>query len=60
MYNEIFRVISGFPRYISCYIAENRFHLGQCRSYLARKENQKLKILFDFTEKNMAIIHMQG
>ena len=30
LYNEIFRVISGFPRYISCYIAENRFHLGQC------------------------------
>ena len=28
--HEIFRVVSRFPRYISCYIAENRFPLGQC------------------------------
>ena len=27
--HEIFRVVSRFPRYISCYIAENRFPLGQ-------------------------------
>ena len=26
----IFRVVSRFPRYISCYIAENRLLLGQC------------------------------
>ena len=30
--HEIFRVVSRFPRYISCYIAENRFPLGQCIS----------------------------
>ena len=28
--HEILRVISRFPRYISRYIAENRFPLGQC------------------------------
>ena len=28
--HEIFRVVSRFPRYISCYIAENLFSLGQC------------------------------
>ena len=28
--HEIFRVVSRFPRYISCYIAERRFPLGQC------------------------------
>ena len=28
--HEIFRVVSHFPRYISCYFAENRFPLGQC------------------------------
>ena len=28
--HEIFRVVSRFPRYISFYIAENRFRLGQC------------------------------
>ena len=27
--HEIFRVISRFPRYISCYISENRCPLGQ-------------------------------
>ena len=27
--HEIFRVVSRFPRYISCYIAENWFPLGQ-------------------------------
>ena len=27
--HEIFRVVSRLPRYISCYIAENRFSLGQ-------------------------------
>ena len=26
----IFRVVSRFPRYISCYIAESRLSLGQC------------------------------
>ena len=28
--HEIFRVVSRFPRYISCYIAENQLPLGQC------------------------------
>ena len=28
--NEIFCVVSRFPRYFSCYIPENRFPLGQC------------------------------
>ena len=27
---ETFRVVSRFPRYISCYVAESRFPLGQC------------------------------
>ena len=27
---EIFRVVSGFPRYISCYIAESQLPLWQC------------------------------
>ena len=27
---EIFCVVSRFPQYISCYIAENRLPLGQC------------------------------
>ena len=38
--HEIFRVVSRFPRYISCFIAENRFILGQCAAYLQamRKE----------------------
>ena len=26
---EIFRLVSGFPRYSSCYIAESRLPLGQ-------------------------------
>ena len=30
MENVIFRVVSSFPRYISCYISENRLPLGQC------------------------------
>ena len=28
--HELFCVVSRLPRYISCYIAENRFPLGQC------------------------------
>ena len=28
--HEIFRVVSRFPRNISCYILENRLPLGQC------------------------------
>ena len=31
--HEIFRVVSRFPRFISCYIAENRFLLGQCAGF---------------------------
>ena len=27
--HELFRVVSRFPRYISCYIAESRLSLGQ-------------------------------
>ena len=29
--HELFHVILCFPRYISCYIAENGFLFGQCR-----------------------------
>ena len=28
--HEIFHVLSRFPRYISCFIAESQLHLGQC------------------------------
>ena len=28
--HEIFRVLTRFPRYIPCYISENRLPLGQC------------------------------
>ena len=28
--HEIFRIVSRFPRHISCYIAESRFPLGKC------------------------------
>ena len=28
--HEIFRVVSRFPLYISCYISENQLSLGQC------------------------------
>ena len=30
--HELFRLVSLFPRYISFYIAESRFPLGQCTS----------------------------
>ena len=33
--HEIFRVVSRFPRYISCYIAESRSPLGQCAAATA-------------------------
>ena len=31
--HEIFHVVSRFPRYISCYIEENRFTLWQCTAH---------------------------
>ena len=31
--HEIFRVVSRFPCYISCYFAENQFPFGQCTLY---------------------------
>ena len=31
--HEIFRAVSGFSLYISCYIAEYRFSFGQCTLY---------------------------
>ena len=34
--HELFHVVSRFPRYISCYIAENRIPLGQCTSHPAQ------------------------
>ena len=39
--HEIFRVVSRFPRYISCYIAEQLLPLGQCtfQSNLGRPPN---------------------
>ena len=33
MLHEITRVVSRFPLYISCHIAENRLPLGQCGSW---------------------------
>ena len=35
--HEIFRVVSHFPRCISCYIAESRYPLGQCMPPLSWK-----------------------
>ena len=32
MLHELFHVVSRFPRYILCYIAESRLSLGQCRA----------------------------
>ena len=44
--HEIFRVVSRFPRNISCYISESRLPLGQCVStvkiicfYLTREKS---------------------
>ena len=33
--HELFRVVSRFPRYISCYIVENQFPLEECGTELA-------------------------
>ena len=48
--NEIFRVVLRFPRYISCYIAESRFPLGQCNKFanhmVCFNTMQKKKICF--------------
>ena len=42
---EICRVVSRFPHYISCYIAESRFPLGQCRNHKPVVKNlQKLPL----------------
>ena len=34
--HEIFRIVSRFPRKISCFIAENQFPSGQCSGFAAR------------------------
>ena len=43
--HEIFRAVLRFPRYILCYIAENRIPLGQCwytlKSCLLRDINSR-------------------
>ena len=46
--HEIFRVVSRFPRYISCYIAVNRFPLGQYIGYVNTPEH----FIFTITTKN--------
>ena len=60
--HEIFRVVSRFPRYISCYIAENQFSLGQCTAHLHKFP--KLKDIFktknDFFSFTDAIIFLRG
>ena len=33
--HELFREVSRFPRYSSCYIVESRFPLGQCSIHIA-------------------------
>ena len=37
---EKIRVVSRFPCYVSCYIVENRFSLGQCGLRNPRKVNK--------------------
>ena len=39
---EIFRVVSRFPRYISCYAAENQLPLGQCMYIPASRFGQDI------------------
>ena len=46
--HEIFRVVSRFPRNISCYIAVNRFPLGQYIGYVNTPEH----FIFTITTKN--------
>ena len=48
--HEIFRLVSRFPNYISCYIAENRLPLGQC--VLNRAKLAYLTSLTLFTKLN--------
>ena len=48
--HEIFRLVSRFPIYISYYIAENRFPLGQCKACV-HKVHTRFKTHFsDFRE----------
>ena len=41
--HEIFRVVSCFPRYISCYIVENLYPFGQYRKRGNDQARQKRK-----------------
>ena len=50
--HEIFRVVSGFPRYISCYIAENGIPLGQC---IFRGNIKKKNTLYNFLSALMLL-----
>ena len=53
---DIFRVVSRFPRYISCYIAENRLPLGQCKESTVWF-SQKFDSLQSFNHENEAIYY---
>ena len=44
-FREIFRVVSRLHRYISCYIAENRFPLGQCGTLVQSRAGNENNIL---------------
>ena len=44
-FREIFRVVSRLHRYISCFIAENRFPLGQCGTQVQSRAGNEKNIL---------------
>ena len=56
---EIFRVVARFTRYISCYIAENRFPLGQCalRTFALYCQQQVIDSTLDFSaQRNFKVL----
>ena len=51
--HEIFRKVSRFPHYISCYISENRLPLGQCTACCTRSHfDTRLSCAWIFVGKN--------
>ena len=56
--HELFRVVSRFPRYISCYIVESQLPFGQCVTWKnmleemeKRKENEATRLADRKAEK---------
>ena len=43
--HEIFRLVSRFPRYISCFISESRLPLGQCIAQTNKRISEKFVII---------------